>query len=158
MKNIFIMIAGLLSLSTFAYCADLGRSGAAFDHAEYLKATSTGKKQAVQPIKGILSFDSATKSVEFHDKKDTPAFSIKYDSIRSILYEETSTPRYAAALIISPLFIFSHEKKHYLTIQFTDASGVGHYAIVHLDKKNAREVVAAAGTETGKTVERAVEN
>ncbi len=45
-------------------------------------------------------------------------------------------------------------RKHYLTIQYTDAAGAGQYAIVHLDKKRAQRVVATAESETGKKVER----
>ena len=57
------------------------------------------------------------------------------------------------AVIISPLFLLSNAKKHYLTIQYADEAGAGKYAIVHLDKKNAREAVACAEAQTGKQVE-----
>jgi hypothetical protein len=51
------------------------------------------------------------------------------------------------------LFLLSHGKKHYLTFQYTDNTGEGKYAIIHLDKKNAREAVACAEAQTGKKVE-----
>lgn len=133
-------------------------SGAAFaqvkfDHAEYMKATGTGQKKAEPSVKGSLSFDAQRKTAEFVDEKGGQAFSIRYDAMKTLLYEQTSTPRYAAAVLISPLFLFSHAKKHYLTIQYTDAAGAGQFVIVHLDKKNAREAVATAESQTGKKVE-----
>jgi hypothetical protein len=132
-------------------------SASAFDHAEYMQATATGQKKAVAAVKGSLSFNSDTKSVEFLDERGAPAFNIKYDAITSVLYEQTSTPRYAEAVLISPLFLFSHSKKHFLTIHFTDAAGAGQFVIIHLDKRNAREAVAATEAQTSKQVERVEE-
>ena len=128
-----------------------------FDHAEYLKATSSGQKKAEPAVKGALSFDPQKKSVEFQDEKGATAFSIRYDAIKSILYEKSAKPRYAAAVLVSPLFLLSHAKKHYLTIQYSDGAGAGQFVIVHLDKKNAREAVAAAEAQTGKKVEQVEE-
>jgi hypothetical protein len=129
-----------------------------FDHAEYMKATSAGQKKAEPAVKGTLLFDREQKTVDFVDSKQAQVFSIKYDSIKTMLYEEADKPRYAEAVLISPMFLFSHSKKHYLTIQYTDGAGAGQFVIVHLDKKNAREAVAAAEAATGKKVERIEEN
>jgi hypothetical protein len=156
-KRILTIASGFLYLASFASAADQAANTKVFDHAEYMQATTTGQKKAAPAVKGTLSFDSAAKTIRFLDKKGAPDFDIKYDAIQSILYEETSTPRYAEAVIISPLFLLSSSKKHFLTIQFTGASGERQFVIVHLDKKNAREAVAAAASETGKTVERAEE-
>jgi|SRR5215469_14261305 len=131
-----------------------GSTANKFDHAEYMKATSAGQKRAEPAVKGTLLFDGEQKAVDFLDSKRASAFSIKYDSIKTMLYEEADKPRYAEAVLISPLFLLSHSKKHYLTIQYTDGSGAGQFVIVHLDKKNARDAVAAAEAATGKKVER----
>lgn len=128
-----------------------------FDHAEYMKATATGQKRAEPTVKGTLSFDAERKTADFLDEKGAQAFSIKYDTMKNLLYEQTSTPRYAAAVLVSPLFLFSHSKKHFLTIQYTDAGGTGQFVIVRLDKKNAREAVATAEAQTGKKVEQVEE-
>jgi len=129
----------------------------AFQHAEYMPSTTTGQKKAAPAIKGTLSFDSDSKSVDFLDGKGAHAFSIKYDTIKTLLYERTSKPRYAEAILISPLFILAHSKQHFLTIQYADASGAGQFVIVHLDKKNAREIVALAEAQTGRKVEQVEE-
>jgi hypothetical protein len=108
-------------------------------------------------VKGSIGFDKDKKTVEFTDDKGAPVVSIPDDKIRSKLYETTSKPRYAEAILISPFFLFTDSKKHFLTIQYTGTDGQGKFAMIHLDKGNARDVVAAAEAETGKKVERAEE-
>ena len=128
-----------------------------FDHAEYLKPKTEGQKKDERPVKGSISFDKDKKSVEFLDAKGAAVVSIPDDKIKSMIYEKTSKPRYAEAILISPFFLFTHSKKHFLTIQYTDADGQGKFAMIHMDKGNARDIVAAAEAETGKTVERSEE-
>src|ERR1700720_788134 len=126
-----------------------------FDHAEYLKAKTEGQKKDDHPVKGSISFDKDKKSVEFLDEKGASLVSIPNEKIKTMLYERTSKPRYAEAILISPFFLFAHSKKHFLTIQYTDADGQGKFAMIHMDKGNARDIVAAAEAETGRKVERA---
>jgi hypothetical protein len=128
-----------------------------FDHEEYLKPRTEGQKKDDHPVKGSLVFDKEKKTVEFFDEKGVSVVSISDDKIKTMLYEKTSKPRYAEAVLISPFFLFTHSKKHFLTIQYSDADGQGKFAMIHLDKGNARAVVAAAEAETGKKVDRAEE-
>lgn len=128
-----------------------------FNHAEYLKPKTEGQKKDDHPVKGSISFDKDRKSVEFLDEKGISVLSIPDDKIKSMIYEKTSKPRYAEAILISPFFLFTHSKKHFLTIQYTDMEGQGKFAMIHMDKGNARDIVAAAEAETGKSVERSEE-
>lgn len=96
--------------------------------------------------------------MEFVDEKGASLVSIPNEKIKTMLYERTSKPRYAEAILISPFFLFTHSKKHFLTIQYTDADGQGKFAMIHMDKGNARDIVAAAEAETGRKVERAEEH
>jgi hypothetical protein len=153
MKRILTVVASILFLSSLAYGKENPGTASKFDHAEYMQATATGQKKSVPAVKGTLSFDKEKNSVDFLDHSGAPAFSIRYDTIKSLLYENTSKPRYAEAVLISPLFLLSHSKQHFLTIQYTGADGSGQFVIVHLDKKNAREAVATAEAQTGKKVE-----
>jgi hypothetical protein len=127
-----------------------------FNKAEYLQATTTGQKKAAPAVKGTLAFDPETKTVNFLQDSGSTALTmltIKYDAIKTMTYEKASKPRMAEAVLISPLFLLSSSKKHYLTFQYTDEKGEGKYAIIHLDKKNAREAVTCAEAQTGKKVE-----
>ena len=128
-----------------------------FDHAELFAGTSTGQKKAGGSTKGALIFDTEKKMIEFEAQKGSEVVSIPYAQVKSLLYEQASKPRYTEAVLISPMFLLTHSKKHYLTIQYTDVNGTGQYAIVLLDKKNAQNAVAAAQAETGKNVERVEE-
>ena len=150
-----LAIGCALAFSAASFAATV--SGTRFDHAEYLKPKTEGQKKDDHPVKGSLAFDKEKKSVEFLDDKGASVISIPDDKIKSMLYEKTSKPRYAEAILISPFFLFTHSKKHFLTIQYTDADGQGKFAMIHLDKGNARDAVAAAEAETGKKVERAEE-
>ena len=124
-----------------------------FNKAEYLQGTTGGQVKAGTTVKGTLVFDAEKKNVNFLQESGSPALSIKYDAIKTMTYEKASKPRYAAAVLVSPLFLLSHGKKHYLTFQYNDETGEGKYAIIHLDKKNAREAIACAEAQTGKKVE-----
>jgi hypothetical protein len=108
-------------------------------------------------VKGSIAFDRDKKTVEFLDEKGAAVVRIPDEKIKSMLYEQTSKPRYAEAILISPFFLFTHSKKHFLTIQFTDSAGQGTFAMIHMDKSNARDIVAAAEADTGKRVERTEE-
>lgn len=147
-------VVALILLASFLVYGEEPPRISNFDSAEYIKVATGADKKTATRISGTLSFNNEKKAVEFLDYKGAPAFSVKYDAIKSLLYERTSTPRYVAAILVSPFFLFSHSKKHYLTIQYTDDAGTGQFVSIHLDKKNARDAVATAEAATGKKVER----
>ncbi len=150
-----IMAFGIAFLLLVPDC--FGQGPFDFDKAEYLKPAASGSKKGAT-VPGILRFDSAKKEVQFVEKKATPALSVKYEAIKSMLYEKTAKPRYAAGLLVAWPLLLTKSKKHYLTIQYADAAGTGQFVIIHLDKSNFREVLARAESETGKKVERAEEH
>ena len=72
-------------------------------------------------------------------------------------YEKTSKPRYAEAILVSPFFLFSKTKRHFLSIQYTDANGAGTFCMLHMDKGNSTDIVNTAEAETGKHIDRTEE-
>ncbi len=155
MRTRKITACGLIFAFLCGVC--FGQGPFNFDKAEYIKPAEAGSKKG-ETLPGILRFDGAKKEVQFVDRKGTGALSIRYDAIKSMLYEKTAKPRYAAGLLLAWPLLFTKSKKHYLTIQYTDAAGAGQFAIIHLDKSNFQEAVARAEAETGKKVERAEEH
>ena len=127
-----------------------------FDNVEWMKAAAAGSKKG-DSVHGNLSFDAAKKALSFTDKKGNAQFSVPYDNVKSLLYERTAKPRYAAGLLIAWPLLFTKSKKHYLTIQYTDADGKGQFALLHLDKGNVQQILAIAEAQTGKKVERSEE-
>src|SRR5277367_3043985 len=125
-----------------------------FDHAELMKAPSAGQKHSGSAVKGTFAIDDAAKTIQFLNAKGEPVLSIKFSDVRTLLYSRAEKPRYTEPFVISPLFLTSYSVKHFLTIQYNDEAGAGQYVIVHLDKKNARQAIAAAEAETGMKVDR----
>jgi len=125
----------------------------AFDKVEYLPPKMEGQKQTANPTKGQIVFDKERKQVSFQDEKSQAIVTIPYDKIRSMLYEKTAKPRYTEGILLSPFFLLTKTKKHFLTIQYADDAGNGKFSVFHLDKSNARDIANTAEAETGKKVE-----
>jgi len=105
-------------------------------------------KDKTEQIEGKLIVESA--SVRFLDKK--VPLDIPNSAITKNVYERSSKPHYAAAILVSPLFLFSKSKQHYLTVQYGTK-----YALFRLDKGNYREILAAVEASTGQKIERSEE-
>jgi hypothetical protein len=159
MKKLLAVMAMLVLVSSALLAGE--KSAKVDDHkfqkAEFFQGTTTGQKKAGSTVKGTLFFDNANKQVAFLQESGSPAITIDYSKIKAITYERSSKPRYAAAVLVSPLFLLSHSKKHYMTFQYAGENSEGKYAIVQLDKGNAREAVACAEAQTGVKVEQVEE-
>ena len=127
-----------------------------FGKCEWSKPPAPLEKKR-QTVKGTLRFDTVAKEVQFLGKGGA-GFIIKYEAVTGLVYELTKKPRYAEAILLSPLFLLTSRKAHYLTIQYTDpATGTGEFALVKLHKSNYQAAVATAETKTGKKAVRAIE-
>lgn len=149
-----LWVAAVLALgvATAAECQS------SFDRAEYLKAAEPGEKKKGESVKGSVYFDTSAKNIEFREKKNETDFSIPYGSVKNLLYERASKPRYAEGILLAWPLLLTKSKKHYLTIQYADATGSGRYVILHLDKSNYQAILAEAEAQTGKKVERSEEH
>src|SRR5262245_17643918 len=125
-----------------------------FESAQYYLKTPNEKKTT--QIDGTFVLDPSAKAARFVGKAKTEV-EIPYGSITSLLYERAATPRYSAAVLVSPLFLFSKSKKHFLTIQYKNAEGQGQFALIRFDKSNWQAAVAAVEAQTGVKVERVEE-
>jgi len=123
-----------------------------FDGAEYTLPLPSGRGKG-DVYEGTLRFDKDRKEVQFLSKGGSVPLRVKYNAIKSMLYERTARPRYA----LTVLAFLSKSKKHYLTIDYTDVLGARQFAVIRLDKDNYREVLATAEAETGKKVDRTEE-
>lgn len=124
-----------------------------FPKAQYLLPSGEAKGKP-QHVDGTLMFDPDKKDVAFLQGDGRSAVTIPYDAIKTITYEKATKPRYAEAVLLSPAFLLSPAKKHYLTFEYADNTRGTQYAIIHLDKTNARQAVYCAEVQTGKKVER----
>ena len=101
-----------------------------------------------------------TQMVFTPDKKEWTKLTVPYDKVESLEFGQKVGRRVGAALagamIVSPvflLFLFSHKKKHFLTIGFKDSDGKPQGAVFELAKGIVPESLQFLETKTGKKVE-----
>lgn len=92
-----------------------------------------------------------------HRKGDQVFATIPYVSVTELTYELSKNARIAEAILISPLFLLSSSKKHWLTIKYQDGENPT-FVLLQLDKSEYQQAVATAETKTGVKVARVLEN
>src|SRR5262245_2254583 len=122
---VFPVILGTAASSNVAANWPAAQIGAAtsttqFEGAQYYLKTPNEKK--TKQVDGTLVLDPSAKVARFEAKGKTEV-EIPYGSITSLLYERAATPRYSAAVLVSPLFLFSKSKKHFLTVSTKTPKG-----------------------------------
>lgn len=95
---------------------------------------------------GELSLDSADQLVFDADSTD---LRIAYSSIREIDYGQNAGRRLGLAIAVSPLFLLSKKRDHFLTIHFLDQHGDSQAAVFELGKKIVRTTLAGLEARTG---------
>lgn len=111
-----------------------------------------GEKQ--KEVDATLRYEAAALVVQPTDKKQIDATrTINYADVTSAEYTFGTSPRISAALLVSPLFLFSHSKSHWLNVKTaTD------YALLRLNKSNYKLVIAELEKRTHVTVASVGEN
>ena len=99
------------------------------------------------------SFELADGMAVFNAKKGGARLSIPYEKIESLEYGQKAGRRVGLAIAISPLFLFSKKRRHFLTIGFRDEAGKMQGAVFELAKGGVRETLSTLETKTGKKVE-----
>jgi hypothetical protein len=72
-----------------------------------------------------------------------------YTTVNLLEYGQTASRRVALAVVISPLFVLSKARKHYLTIGYTDDDGKQQAMVFRVDKSGIRAVLVALEARTG---------
>jgi hypothetical protein len=89
--------------------------------------------------------------LEFKTKKAD--FRIPYERINAIEYGQQVSRRYAMAIIISPVFLLSKSRKHFVTLSYADDDGHPQAMVLRVDKSHVREVLVGLEAKTGRKVE-----
>jgi hypothetical protein len=74
---------------------------------------------------------------------------VPYKRINLIEYGQKVERRIAMAVVISPLFLLSKSRKHFLTVGFTAEDGQQHAMVFRVDKSKVRAVLASLEARTG---------
>jgi hypothetical protein len=74
---------------------------------------------------------------------------VLYNQIRSIEYGQKVDRRYLEAILISPMFLLSKKRDHYLTLHYRDEKGYDQALVLRLPKSSVRPTLASLEARTG---------
>ncbi len=78
---------------------------------------------------------------------------IAYEQINLLEYGQKVNRRYAMALLISPMFILSKTRRHFLTVGYTDETGREQALIFKVEKSDIRAMLVSLEARTGRKVQ-----
>lgn len=78
---------------------------------------------------------------------------VPYEAVNLLEYGQNAGRRLTLAITISPLFLLSKKRRHYLTIGFLDEEGRQQAAVFELGKKIVRSTLAGLEARTGRRVD-----
>lgn len=78
---------------------------------------------------------------------------VPYDRINLVEYGQKVDRRYVTAVLISPLFLLSKHRQHFLTIGYADEDGRQQAMIFRVDKNDIRAMLVSLEARTGRKVE-----
>jgi hypothetical protein len=87
----------------------------------------------------------------FYSKKAN--LRIAYERINLLEYGQKVNRRYAMALLISPMFILSKTRRHFLTVGYTDEAGREQALIFKVEKSDIRAMLVSLEARTGRKVQ-----
>ena len=137
--SVLLLLLFVLELPLFA--------GLGSHKAMYVGGTIAALKENTE---GIVS--AADEKVFVFEHKDG-RLSIPYGEVTSLEYGQKAGRRLGLALAISPLFLFSHKRRHFLTVGYLDDSKKQQAAVLELGKDIIRPTLNALESKTGKKIE-----
>jgi V8-like Glu-specific endopeptidase len=136
-----VLVAALAAVLTPSQAADAGG-----------RAAYVGGTLAHLPPKAggrILTADQRT----FLFETERTRVQVPYDSINLLEYGQQAGRRYIMAIVISPVFLLTKARKHFLTVAYRDEEGRQQAMVFQLHKSDVRAVLAGLEARTGLKVE-----
>ena len=78
---------------------------------------------------------------------------VPYDKINVLEYGQRVGRRYAEAVLLSPVFLLSKTRKHYLTVEFTDDRGKQQAMVFLVGKNDVRSLLVILEAKSGRRIE-----
>jgi hypothetical protein len=78
---------------------------------------------------------------------------IPYEQVNLLEYGQKVDRRYGAAIVVSPLFLLSKKRAHFLTIGYTDEQGRQQALVFRVHKRHIRPVLVSLEARTGRRVQ-----
>lgn len=141
-------IVAALVAAVFAVEAPLMAVGS--KKAEYVGGTiSTVSEKA----EGELDTSTEAELIFTPERGKGRSVMIPYTSITSLEYGQKAGRRVGAAILVSPLLLFSKKRKHFLTIAFKDKDDKEQAVVLELGKDIVRTTLTIVETRSGKQIE-----
>ncbi len=102
------------------------------------------------PAKGEVSITDQDAFV-FHYRSGE--LRIPYDAVNSLEYGQKAGRRLGLSIIVSPVFLLSKKRRHYLTLGFKDSGGEQQAVVLELGKDIVRTTLVGLEAQTGLKVE-----
>jgi len=142
-KTLSLLLSVLIAFEPMLFAAVRGKE------VRYVGGSIAGLKENTE---GRLALDDG--EAVFTDKKAKDRLlAIPYNKIDSLEYGQKAGRRVGVAVAVSPLFLFSKKRKHFLTIGFFDADSKKQGAVFELSKGIVKETLTVLEQKSGKTVE-----
>jgi hypothetical protein len=116
-------------------------------HAEYVGGTAA-KVESGTP--GAIDV-SDPRYFAFYAKK--AQVRVAYDRINVLEYGQKVDRRLLMAVIISPMFLLSKKRAHFLTLGYLDEEGTHQALVFRVDKNGIRATLASLEARTGVRIE-----
>ena len=78
---------------------------------------------------------------------------VAYDRVNLVEYGQQVDRRLALALVISPVFLLSKSRKHFLTIGYSGEDGKQQAMVFRVDKNSIRPTLVSLEARTGQKVQ-----
>lgn len=78
---------------------------------------------------------------------------IPYQRINTLEYGQNVSRRIAEAVLISPILLLSKQRKHFVTLGYTDGDGKQQALVVRIEKGDIRSVLSGLEARTGRRIE-----
>jgi hypothetical protein len=115
--------------------------------AQYVGGTM---KQLADSGQGRLG---ATDNQKFTFASKKKSIEVPYSQINMIEYGQKVDRRYAMALLVSPMFLLSKKRQHFLTLGYTDEAGQQQALIFRVEKGDIRAILVSLEARTGRRVQ-----
>lgn len=125
--------------------------------AAVLLATCVSAQNRAEYVGGtVASLQSgASGSIDVRDQQYFAFYAkktqlrIRYDKIEDLEYGQKVDRRLLMAAVISPMFLLSKRRKHFLSIGYTDEDGHHQALVFRVDKNDIRATLVSLEARTG---------
>jgi hypothetical protein len=107
--------------------------------------------RSLMPKSSLIMDLTGTESVVFRSGKHD--FGIAYRKVNTVEYGQNVSRRFAEAVLISPFFLLSKSRKHFVTLGYLDEENKQQAIVLRIDKSDIRSVLAGLEARTGRRIE-----